>query len=78
MKGGGKIKLKVTTEPDPDAVKWQHYTVEGISAGDVILTMKYRSGDDVMYTVIFDLTVTDDGTVRENDRDGDIDEAMTS
>ena len=78
MKGGGKIKLKVTTEPDPDAVKWQHYTVEGISAGDVLLTMKYRSGDDVMYTVIFDLTVTDDGTVRENDRDGDIDEAMTS
>ena len=40
--------------------------------------MKYRSGDDVMYTVIFDLTVTDDGTVRENGRDGDIDDAMTS
>ena len=78
MKGGGKIKLKVTTEPDPDAVKWQHYTVEGISAGDVLLTMKYRSGDDVIYTVIFDLTVTDDGNVRENGRDGDIDEAMTS
>ena len=40
--------------------------------------MKYRNGDDVMYTVTFDLTVKDDGTVRENDRDGDIDEAMTS
>ena len=78
MKGGGKIKLKVTTEPDPDAVKWQHYAVRGISAGDVLLTMKYRSGDDVMYTVTFDLTVKDDGTVRENGRDGDIDDAMTS
>lgn len=78
MKGDGKIKLKVTTEPDPDAVKWQHYTVRGISAGDVLLTMKYRSGDDIMYTVTFDLTVTDDGTVRENGRDGDIDDTMTS
>lgn len=78
MKGDGKITLKVTTESDPDAVKWQHYAVRGISAGDVLLTMKYRSGDDVMYTVTFDLTVKDDGTIRENGRDGDIDDAMTS
>ncbi len=40
--------------------------------------MKYKNGDEVMYTVTFDITVADDGTIRENGRSGDIDEAMTS
>ncbi len=78
MKGTGRISLDIKTEPDADAVSWQRYTVRGLSAGDVLLTMKYKNGDKVMYTVTFDITVADDGTIRENGRSGDIDEAMTS
>ena len=42
-----------------------------------MITMTYHSETETMYTVTFDLTVNEDGTIHENDIDGDVDEAMT-
>ena len=57
---------------------WRIYDFTGTEPGDLEIEMEYTDGNNVMYTVVFDLTVNEDGMIRENDVSGDVDEAMTS
>ena len=50
----------------------------GLEPGDLEIEMQYTNGNSIMYSVTFDLTVNEDGTIGENHVDGDVDEAMTS
>ena len=76
--GDGTVKVERDRVDDEDVGFWGIYKLTAEKPGNLTVTMNYRSGEKIMYTVSFDLTVNDDGTIRENDRDGDIDEAMTS
>lgn len=77
-KGTGTVKIEKDKVYDEDVGFWGIYKLTGDKPGNITITMKYSNGTETMYTVTFDLTVNGDGTIRENNRDGDIDEAMTS
>lgn len=76
--GEGRVKIERDKVYDEDAGFWGIYKLTAEKPGNLNVTMRYSNGEKIMYTVSFDLTVNEDGTIRENDRDGDIDEAMTS
>ena len=77
QRGDGEVKIVTDTIPDEDVGIWRLYDLTGTKPGDLTITMTYHSETETMYTVTFDLTVNEDGTIRENDIDGDVDEAMT-
>ena len=77
-KGDGKVKTRQDKVYDEDVGYWGVYKLTADKPGNLTVTMMYSNGEETMYTVTFDLTVNEDGTIRENSRDGDIDEAMTS
>ena len=75
--GDGEVKIVTDTIPDEDVGIWRLYDLTGTKPGDLTITMAYHNETETMYTVTFDLTVNEDGTIHENDIDGDVDEAMT-
>lgn len=77
-KGQGIVKCDMDRVEDEDVGFWSIYKFTGVDPGHLVVTMKYTNGKKVMYTVSFDLTVNPDRSIRENSREGDIDEAMTS
>ena len=77
-KGDGKVKTEQDKVYDEDVGYWSIYKLTADNPGDLTVTMRYRNGEKTMYTITFDLTVNEDGTIRENSRDGDVDEAMAS
>lgn len=75
--GDGEVKIVTDTILDEDVGIWRLYDLTGTKPGDLTITMTYHSETETMYTVTFALTVNEDGTIHENDIDGDVDEAMT-
>lgn len=75
--GDGEVKIVTDTILDEDVGIWRLYDLTGTKPGDLTITMTYHSETETMYTVTFDLTINEDGTIHENDIDGDVDEAMT-
>lgn len=78
QRGKGRVDFRIDTVPDEDAGAWQIYDFTGIEPGDLEIEMQYTNGNSIMYSVTFDLTINEDGTIRENSVDGDVDDAMTS
>ena len=78
QRGKGRVDFQTDTLSDEDVGTWQIYDFTGIKPGDLEIEMQYTNGSSIMYSVTFDLTVNEDGTIRENHVDGDVDEAMTS
>ena len=78
QRGKGRVDFRTDTLPDEDVGAWQIYDFTGIEPGDLKIEMQYTNGNSIMYSVTFDLTVNEDGTIRENSVDGDVDDAMTS
>ncbi len=75
--GDGAVTFTTEELEDEDVGVWRIYDLYAEKAGDVLVTMNYRNHDAVMYTVSFDLTVNENGTIHENGVDGDVDDAMT-
>lgn len=76
--GDGTVKTEKDKIIDEEVGYWGIYKLTGDKPGNLTVTMKYSNDKETMYTITFDLTVNQDGTIRENHRDGDIDEAMTT
>ena len=78
QRGKGRATFQTDTISDEDVGMWRIYDFTGTEPGDLEIEMEYTDGNNVMYTVVFDLTVNEDEMIRENDVSGDVDEAMTS
>lgn len=78
QEGQGAVDIKKDRERDPDVRYWEVYQLFGSEPGSLTIIMKYTDGKEVMYTMTYDLTINEDGSITVNSVDGDVDEATTT